>query len=183
MREKNAFVYFDVLQDFIDSYNNTTHSALGIPPAKVKMENERRSRIDQYILYAKRNKKTLEGEGKRQKFVVKVGESVRIPHSRQKFDRFYDEKWSGEVFTVYRRFRRDNICVYKLEDKQGEKIKGSFYNREMQKVTYNPDAEFKIEKVLRRKVEKGKKLILVKWRGWPKKFNSWIYSNNLRHYK
>ena len=183
MREKNAFTYFNVLQDFIVSYNNTKHSALGIPPIQVTKDNERRSRIDQYLLYAKRNRKTMKAEGIPQKFALKLGESVRIPHARKKFDRFYDEKWSAEVFTVYRRFRRDNICIYKLEDKEGEKLKGSFYNRELQKVTYNPNGVYKIEKVIRTKVEKRKKQVLVKWRGWPKKFNSWVYASNLKDYK
>jgi hypothetical protein len=33
---------------------------------------------------------------------------------------------------------------------------------------------FKIEKIIKRKKINGTKDVLVKWLGWPSKFNSWI---------
>ena len=54
-----------------------------------------------------------------------------------------------------------------LEDLDGEIIQGSFYRKELQK-TQLPSV-WPIEAVLD---QKGKRY-LVKWRGYPKKFNSW----------
>lgn len=51
----------------------------------------------------------------------------------------------------------------------GEEIEGSFYEQELQKT----DQEiFRIDKVLKR--DNKKKLALVRWSGYPEKFNSWI---------
>ena len=56
--------------------------------------------------------------------------------------------------------------TYNLVDLQGEKVTGSFYEQELQK---EKQKTFRIEKIIRRK----KKQALVKWKGYPDKFNSW----------
>ncbi len=49
-----------------------------------------------------------------------------------------------------------------------------FYEKELQKIIVNQDKTFKIEKILDRK-KRGKQMFcLVKWRGWPPKFSSWL---------
>ena len=40
--------------------------------------------------------------------------------------------------------------------------------------------EFKIEKVIKSVGKGSKKQILVKWLGWPEKFNSWIYETSIK---
>ena len=62
--------------------------------------------------------------------------------------------------------------TYKLKDLNGEEIKGSFYEQELQKTTQEM---FRIEKVIRRKGDKS----LVKWVGYPDEFNSWIDNKDL----
>ena len=59
--------------------------------------------------------------------------------------------------------------TYKLVDLQGEKVTGSFYEQELQK---SKQEIFRIEKVIRR--DHKKKQALVKWKGYPDKFNSWV---------
>ena len=55
----------------------------------------------------------------------------------------------------------------------GEEVKGSFYEKELQKAKQET---FRIEKVLKRD---KKKLALVKWSRYPDKFNSWIKFGDL----
>ena len=64
--------------------------------------------------------------------------------------------------------------MYKLEDLKQEDLNGIFYDSELS--AYNPSEEtqYKIEKVLGKKTLKGKKYMLVKYKGWPDKFNEWI---------
>ena len=59
--------------------------------------------------------------------------------------------------------------TYKITDYNGEVIKGSFYEEELQKTSQNT---FRIEKILRRKGDKS----LVKWMGYSDAFNSWVDS-------
>ena len=55
----------------------------------------------------------------------------------------------------------------------GEGLDGIFYEQELQKVKIT-DEVYIIEKVLKTKKVKGKTEYLVKWRGFPDKFNSWV---------
>ena len=64
--------------------------------------------------------------------------------------------------------------TYGIVDLMGEPIKGSFYEQELQKAKQQT---FRIEKVIRR--DNKKKMALVKWSGYPDKFNSWVSSKDL----
>ena len=62
--------------------------------------------------------------------------------------------------------------VYKIQDYNGEPVKGVWYPEELQQIT---DNQYRIERVLRRrKAADGSTELFVKWEGWPEKFNSWI---------
>jgi hypothetical protein len=63
--------------------------------------------------------------------------------------------------------------TYALKDYDGEDIKGKFYEFEIQKVTKEDDV-YDVEKILKTRKRKGKIQHLVKWKGYPDKFNSWI---------
>ena len=70
--------------------------------------------------------------------------------------------WSEEVFVI-KKAKSTIPWTYVINDLNGEEIKGTFYEKELQE-------EFRIEKVIRRK---GNKLY-VKWKGYDNSFNSWI---------
>ena len=53
----------------------------------------------------------------------------------------------------------------------GEAILGTFYEQELQK---SEQEIYRIEKIIRSRINKGKKDIFVKWHGYDKSFNSWI---------
>ena len=46
----------------------------------------------------------------------------------------------------------------------------------MQKVLVRDDALFRVDKVLKRKDNK----VLVAWKNWPRKYDSWIWKKDLR---
>ena len=74
-------------------------------------------------------------------------------------------------FTVSEVHYTDPI-TYKLKDLNGEEIKDSFYEQQLQKTTQEM---FRIKKVIRRKGDKS----LVKWVGYPDDFNSWVDNKDL----
>ena len=59
-----------------------------------------------------------------------------------------------------------------ITDLNGEKIAGSFYEKELQKTNQK---EFRIEKVIKRKGDK----LYVKWKGYDISFKSWIDNKDL----
>ena len=71
--------------------------------------------------------------------------------------------------------------MYKLEDLDGEDVKGKFYEEELQKTDLKDFSV--IEKIIRKKKVNGKYEYLVKWDGYPEKFNSWISEEQLERIK
>ena len=159
--------YIDHLHSIVNSYNKTRHSALGMPPKNVKKSNEKQVRYDQYTI--RKYKKP-----KPSKFQYRIGDKVRITYSKEKFDREYGQKFSGEVFTVSQRRFREGLPVYFLKDYYDVPVEGSFYGYELQKAHLDENSSFKIEKILKRRSRNGRREVLVKWLHWPNKFNQWI---------
>ena len=98
----------------------------------------------------------------------RVGDMVRISKARRAFKKGYLPQWTEEIFTVSE-IQLTRPVTYLLSDWNGEKLKGSFNEQELQKVTKSDDI-YRIEKVL--KEEKNR--IYVKWLGYPDSFNSWV---------
>ena len=67
-----------------------------------------------------------------------------------------------------------DIASYSIKDEQNEAISGWFYPQELLKVSVPEDKTYRIEKVLKRRRRNGKEELFVKFRGYPKKFNSWV---------
>ena len=79
--------------------------------------------------------------------------------------------WSEEHFQIKSRIPKRKP-VFKLTDDLGDNIKGQFYEEELQPIEEN---RYLIERIIRkRKTHQGTQEFLVKWKGWPTKFNSWV---------
>ena len=143
-------VYFDVLNDIVDEYNNTYHKTIKMKPVYVKDDS-----------FAEYNEESNEKDPK-----FKVGDHVRISKFKDVFAKRYTPNWSEEIFDV-EKIKNTVSWTYVISDLNGEEIVGSFYEKELQKTNQK---EFRIEKVIKRK---GNKLY-VKWKGYNNSFNSWI---------
>ena len=97
---------------------------------------------------------------------------MRVSFLRRTFQREYDESWSRELFVVNEGFLNDNILQYQLKDYAGEVVSGTFNEKQLKKA-YEQDVYF-VEKVLRSRKQAGNKQLLVCWRGWPSKYDSWF---------
>ena len=180
MIEKNTPRYIDALPKIVDSYNRTWHSGIRSEPINVTKRNEKELWWQMYWPkepYDKSMKKR-----KRIPFAFKVGDRVRITYTRKPFQREYDVRWSAEIFKINRRFMRQDQPIYKLVDWHDKPVEGTFYQTELQKVEATDEDLFKVEEVIKYKGRGRNKEALVKWKGWPKKFNSWILASNLQTY-
>ncbi|WAR11150.1 YMD3-like protein [Mya arenaria] len=155
--DKDNYNYLPVLQDIADSYNNTYHRTITMRPADVKNNNQEEVRIATYFA---QNPKGKQSSPKLKPFKLKVGNYVRISHLKTAFTRAYDQTYSGEVFRVHTRYHRGILPIYRLQDLQGDDIKGTFYESELQKVHVDTDQTWKVEKVLKRRGKGRTKNIL-----------------------
>ena len=112
-------------------------------------------------------------------FKFKIGDYVRISHLKNVFARAYDETYSGEVLEVHNRYHRGTIPIYRIRDVQHEYIKGTFYQSELQKINIDPNQTWKVEKELKTRGTGQNKHYFIKWKYYPRKFNSWIKPSDL----
>ena len=109
-------VYYDVLDDVVNKYNNTKHSAIKIKPIDVG-DNNKAVYIDEH------NEKDSR---------FKVGDRVRTSKFKNIFAKGYTPDWSKEIFIVDK--INDTVTyTYNLKDLNDEEIIGSFYDKELQK--------------------------------------------------
>ena len=77
----------------------------------------------------------------------KVGENVRISQYKNIFAKGYTPNWSEEVFVI-NKIKNTVPWTYAISNLNGEKIIGSFYEKELQETNKK---ELRKEKVLQRK--------------------------------
>ena len=87
------------------------------------------------------------------------------------FSKGYTTNWSEEVFVVSK-IRNTVPLTYVISDLNGEKIVGSFYEKELQKTR---EEKLRIEKLIKRKCD----ILYVKWKGYDSHFNNWIDKKNI----
>ena len=167
---KRTTRYIDVLQDLVDSYNKSKHRSIQKKPINVTQENEREV---WHTLYGEREEKK-----KSVKYKFEIGDQVRISKMKRTFEKGYLPNFSKEIFTVSQQIPRDPP-VYKLKDYGQEELSGTFYNEELQKVIKEDDV-YEVEKILKSRGKGKNKEVLVKWLGYPAKFNSWIPASEVK---
>jgi hypothetical protein len=160
---KNTYRYVDVLPDLVQAYNRSWHRSIGMAPADVGPEDEKRLAARLYPLKDKKIKP---------KWKFEIGDQVRITTERQTFRKGYEGKnWSEEIFTVTSRHPTVPV-TYGISDYADNPIKGRFYNQELQKVT-RPEL-YEVERILRTRKRGNKTQYLVKFKGYPDYMNDWI---------
>ena len=175
--------YINVLQDIINSYNATVHRSLGRAPKDVSPGNQAEVRTEQYVIKNKPKKYNRDRTIRKPlRYTFSIDDKVRISTRREAFSREYSTRFTGEIFTIYIRYKRDGIPVYKVTDWSGEKVEGAFYEAELQKVTVDQNTRYRIEKIIKRRKHRGEKQALVRWLNWPARFDSWIPERELINY-
>ena len=135
--------YIHFFNEICHRYNNSYHRSIQMKPIEVSKKNKPQIWINLY-----ENKlKNPQTSSQRRRF--SAGDLVRVSNERDPFKKGYLDGWSEELFVV--KHVVNSSTVYKLQDQAGEDIKGTFYSKEIQKVT-EPES-YRIEKVIRGKKE------------------------------
>ena len=190
-----------ILPDITASYNATYHRSIKRTPRSVKAEDS----VDCKLQYTSQSKSSTRKPGaSRAKgfgfegrmwdlivsvpdhclsfyFKYKVGDLVRVSFLRRTFPREYDERWSRELFVVNERFMSDGLPQYRLKDYAGEVVSGTFYENQLKKAY--EQYRYLVETVLRSRKRGGRKQLLVHWRGWPSKYDSWLDAKDVSSLK
>ena len=139
MTSTSTNVYIETLHDIVGEYNNTYHRTIKMKPVDVK--------DNTYIDLKK------EVNDKDPKY--KVGDHVKISKYKNIFAKGYTPNWPKEIFAISK-IKNTVPWTYAINDLNGEKIIGTFYEKELQKTNQQ---QFRMEKVIKRKDDK----LYVKW--------------------
>lgn len=167
----NTYRYIDILNDLIYSYNHSRHSSIKMCPSEVNSNN---------IMTVWRNLYDKKPKMISMKQIINVGDYVRISKTKHTFEKGYETNWSDEIFIISSIVKRVPFTLYRLTDLNHESIAGTFYEKELQLVNINTNTIHKIDKMISTRGTGLRKEVLVKWRGYSDKFNSWIPYSDLQ---
>ena len=118
-------VYYDALDDVVNKYNNTWHNSIKIKPIDVKDDTTNSSAIA-------RNKRVYINKLIEKSARFNVHDTVRISKFKNIFAKGYTPNLSKEIFFVDK-INNTVPYTYNIKDLNGEKIIGSFYDKELHK--------------------------------------------------
>ena len=116
--------YIDIIQKLTDSYNNSIHRSIGIPPSEVNKDNEQEIYNFQYG----EDDKVVE-------FKFEAGDYVRVKLDKTIFQKGYSQKWSSEIFLIDSKYAT-NPPTYTIKEIKDSSIdlKKYYYSEELQSV-------------------------------------------------
>jgi transposase InsO family protein len=180
--------YVDILQDILHSYNHSYHRTIGRRPVDVVTVDDanavwRRVYYDSNEAQLRRADRYPHNTDR----VINMDDRVRLSRMKSTFEKGYVPNWGREHYKVVdmKPQRRGGIPrpVYKLKDMLDEDIEGVCYPEEIQHVPEPAAHIIEVERVLRKR-QVGKQVeYLVKFKGWPHKFNRWITQAELDQYR
>ena len=143
----------------MQGYNKSYHRSIKMAPNEVNQAN---SPEVWETLYGKKKRKVKRPRSK-------VADRVRLKEKSRPFKKGYLPGWTEEVF-VERRVQKGKVPTCKVDEWDGTRIKGTFNEPDLQKVTVEDDDLFLIDKIVKRKGDK----VLVRWKRWPDKYGTWL---------
>ena len=137
MAKNNSLEWVKYLEPAMKIYLNRKHRTIKMSP--LEAEKEKNQSILRRTYYKRYRKAGL----KKKKATFKLGDTVRIWKKRGNFHRGYMENFTREHFKIIKVLTNLPVPRYQLEDYNGEKIVGSFFENEL--VGYKPSEFYEIQ--------------------------------------
>ena len=133
----NTTQYVDIVLALVDQYNRDVHRSIGMAPKDVNASNEAQmwQCLNGQVAQTRRRGR------------LKVGNNMRLSQRVKPFKKGHLPQWMEEVFQV-RRVIQGPVWLYKVEEFDGTPVQGTFYAKDLQKVTVDEDMLWQVEKYL-----------------------------------
>ena len=168
--EDNGPTWIDQLPDIVHNYNNNYHSTIKMSP----------SEAEENFPLALTNILTRRDSVPAKDFTPKFrkGDHVRIfaKNPKAHFRKGSLRKWTAEVFTISEVRRLSTKYIYKLKDRKGEHLTGTFDGNDLQPA--KTQSVYKYH-VLDTRKRKGLTEYYVHWDGFPSSDNEWVKESDL----
>ena len=128
--DKKRFTHrwIDVLDQFVDNYNNTYHRSIKMAPNDVN-DNNRKEVFRNLFPNTKDNTPPR----------LNKGDRVRILKPKTVFEKGYTRTWSLEIYKIAEAFNESGVDFYTVEDLEGNKLPRKKYYFELNLVSRNAD--------------------------------------------
>ena len=177
LEEKQTNKWDGILSQMTKSYNHTPHRTIGMRPINVNKSNENELWSKQFSsVPSQSNSKIFPPKSRKIRYKFKLGETVRLSTFKMAFEKTaFSHRWTTETFVIRKRYINQGKPLYEVNDYMGDEVVGTFYEAELQSVIVGENKEYKVEKIIKkRKIKGGKTEYFVKFKGWPKKYNTWV---------
>ena len=179
--------WYKYLLQVVKNLNDTPNSAIGnLKPNEIHSPDDD-VKIDKKIGFKKlpsaQNLEDNEINYLKIKDNLKPGDHVYLDFPSKPFDKSFDLQ-RGQLFIVKNVLAGEKPEIFYLIDLLKDPVPGTFYRQQLHKTKAPQSGDlFKVERVLQTKKVKGIVYSLVKYLGYPAKFNEWIKSTNLKEGK
>ena len=109
-----------------------------------------------------------------------MGQHVRIRKENMKFAKGAERNFSTEIFRIANVIERRPRPFYELKDLNVTPIDGQFYQEELTPVRVTRRTVYKIDKILDKRIRRGRIEYLVRWKSYSKDFDSWIPASGVK---
>ena len=176
--------WVDALQTLVGNYNGTPSRTHGLAPSAVNADNARA--VAERLYGQSDDRRAVEQAAAlsaRPRF--KVGDLVHISALKSLFAKEgTTHHWSRELYRVIGvasgppvRYRLADVAVGDTLEAD-EPLEGEFYEAELSPAA--PPSTYKVERVVQRRTRAGRQEALVKWLGWPDKYNQWVPADSVK---
>jgi Integrase core domain len=141
--------YIDALQDILNAYNNTVHSATKFKPNDVNESNT-------YMVYSNIKKRYGKND-KKQSIFFNEGDFVRVAIKQNIFGKGYTGSWSKEIFIVEKVIYKNPYHLYIISDLFGKRVEKKLYSKQIQKIHIPPGTDI----ILKERNWNNEKTLLV----------------------
>jgi len=163
----NSKNYITILNELINSYNNSYHSSIKMKPSEVNLKTKDKVFKNLYGSY-------FDNEIK---FKFRPGNYVRIAVEKSLFEKGYTPNWSLEVYIVSK-LLPSNPPTYLIKSLNDEEFSKKYYNEELQLVseTQFPYNTFKV-------IKENKTNFLIQKLNSENKESIWIKKSELNEFE
>ena len=124
--DKRTHNWIDVLQQFVDNYNNTYHRSIRMSPNAVN-DNNRKIVFQNLYPHSEDNTPPRLSEG----------DKVRLLKTKNIFEKGYTRSWSTRIYEITKALSSSGIDFYEISDLEGNAVPRKKYYWELNLVSKN----------------------------------------------
>lgn len=134
-------------------------------------------------VWFKAREQSLKDQAKEIPYKYEINDPVRARLKKvSAFQKESTEQFDSRVYFIAARRKSDGVPLYTLKTDKNDIVPGSYAHDQLQKVILNNTSQYKIDKIVSRKIIDGVPHVKVTWQGYPDSYSSYIPKDQVKGY-